>query len=46
MALTNNTRPRSPEVLVDGTRWSVITRRETLDDLVRLEAETLEWTEG
>lgn len=46
MALTYNSRPRSPEVLVDGTRWAVITRRETLDDLVRLEAETLEWTEG
>ena len=46
MALTYNTRPRSPEVLVDGSRWAVITRRETLDDLVRLEAETLEWTEG
>jgi diaminopimelate decarboxylase len=46
MALTYNTRPRGPEVLVDGTRWAVITRRETLDDLVRLEAETLEWTEG
>ncbi len=46
MALTYNSRPRAPEVLVDGARWAVITRRETLDDLVRLEAETLEWTEG
>jgi diaminopimelate decarboxylase len=46
MALTYNTRPRSPEVLVDGTRWAVITRRETLEDLVRLEAETVEWMEG
>jgi len=46
MALTYNTRPRAPEVLVDGTRWGVITRRESLDDLVRLEAETVEWREG
>ncbi|MBI2408481.1 MAG: diaminopimelate decarboxylase [Gemmatimonadetes bacterium] len=46
MALTYNTRPRAPEVLVDGSRWAVITRRETLDDLVRLEAETVEWAEG
>ena len=46
MALTYNSRPRSPEVLVDGTRWTVITRRETYDDLVRLEAETLEWKEA
>jgi diaminopimelate decarboxylase len=46
MALTYNARPRSPEVLVDGTRYAVITRRETYDDLVRLEAETPDWKEG
>ncbi len=46
MALTYNSRPRAPEVLVDGSRWTVITRRETYDDLVRLEAETLEWKEA
>jgi diaminopimelate decarboxylase len=46
MALTYNTRPRAPEVLVDGKRWAVITRRETLDDLVRLEAVTPEWKES
>ncbi|MHB1312847.1 MAG: diaminopimelate decarboxylase family protein, partial [Gemmatimonadaceae bacterium] len=46
MALTYNARPRAPEVLVDGARWTVITRRETYDDLVRLEAETLEWKEA
>ena len=46
MALTYNSRPRAPEVLVDGARWAVITRRETLDDLVRLEAETLDWKEA
>jgi len=43
MALTYNTRPRAPEVLIDGSRWAVITRRETLDDLVRLEERTLDW---
>ncbi len=46
MALTYNTRPRAPEVLVDGSRWAIITRRETLEDLVRLEAETLDWKEA
>lgn len=46
MALTYNTRPRAPEVLVDGARWSVITRRETVDDLVRLEADALDWKEA
>ncbi|MDQ8155271.1 MAG: diaminopimelate decarboxylase [Gemmatimonadota bacterium] len=46
MALTYNTRPRAPEVLVDGSRWAIISRRETLEDLVRLEAETLEWKEA
>ncbi len=46
MSFTYNARPRAPEVLVDGSRWSVITRRETYDDLVRLEAETLEWQEA
>ena len=46
MALTYNSRPRVPEVLVDGSRWAVITRRETYDDLVRLEAGTLEWKEA
>jgi len=46
MAMTYNSRPRSPEVLVDGNRWAVITRRESLDDLVRLEAATLDWKES
>jgi len=30
-----NSRPRPPEVLVHGKRWTVIRDRETLDDLVR-----------
>ncbi len=46
MALTYNARPRAPEVLVDGARWTVITRRETYEDLVRLEAATPDWQEA
>jgi len=30
-----NSRPRPPEVLVEGSQWRVIRRRETFDDLVR-----------
>jgi diaminopimelate decarboxylase len=30
-----NSRPRAPEVLVEGAQWRVIRSRETLDDLVR-----------
>ena len=30
-----NSRPRSCEVLVDGRKWSVVRKRETLEDLVR-----------
>ncbi len=30
-----NARPRPPEVLVDGSEWRVIRKRETLEDLVR-----------
>jgi diaminopimelate decarboxylase len=30
-----NSRPRPPEVLVNGTRWTVVRERETLEDLVR-----------
>src|SRR5262249_31322530 len=32
-----NSRPRVAEVLVDGDQYSVIRRRETYDDLIRLE---------
>ena len=35
MASNYNTRPRPPEVLVDGDRMHVIRQRETLDDLIR-----------
>jgi diaminopimelate decarboxylase len=34
MASTYNTRPRPPEVLVDGSRYAVARRRETYEDLV------------
>jgi diaminopimelate decarboxylase len=30
-----NSRPRPPEVLVHGSKWTVIRDRETLDDLIR-----------
>jgi len=30
-----NSRPRPPEVLVHGQKWTVIRERETLEDLVR-----------
>ena len=29
-----NSRPRAPEVLVEGSQWRVIRRRETYDDLI------------
>jgi diaminopimelate decarboxylase len=34
MSSNYNNRPRAPEVLVDGDRYTVIRRRETLDDLI------------
>lgn len=37
MASNYNSRPRAPEVLVDGKSFRVIKRRESLDDLWRLE---------
>lgn len=38
MGSTYNRRPLPPEVLVDGARWSVIRRRQTVDDMLALEA--------
>jgi diaminopimelate decarboxylase len=35
MASNYNARPRPPEVLVDGSRYAVIRRRETVEDLIR-----------
>ncbi len=41
LASNYNSRPRPPEVLVDGDRFQIIRRRETYDDLIRGET-TLE----
>lgn len=44
MSSTYNARPRPAEVIVEGDRYYVARRRETLDDLVRGEiAEPTEW---
>jgi diaminopimelate decarboxylase len=37
MASNYNRRTTPAEVLVDGSRWSVIKRRQTIDDLLALE---------
>ena len=37
MASNYNRRPLAPEVLVDGSEWRVIRRRQTVDDLLTLE---------
>lgn len=38
MASNYNRRPMPAEVLVDGSKWSVIRRRQTIDDLLALES--------
>ena len=43
MSSNYNSRLRAPEVLVDGDRFAVITRRESYDDLVRNEIQKPEW---
>ena len=43
MASNYNARRRAAEVLVDGDRYAVITRRESYDDLVRLEVDEPNW---
>ena len=43
MSSNYNARPRVAEVLVDGDRFAVVTRRENYEDLVRLEPQHLEW---
>ena len=35
MASNYNTRPRPPEILVDGSTMYIVRERETLDDLIR-----------
>ena len=34
MSSQYNSRPRAPEVLVEGTKWQIVRRRETYDDLL------------
>jgi diaminopimelate decarboxylase len=46
MASNYNARRRAAEVLVDGDRFAVITRRETYEDLTRLDVENPSWKEG
>lgn len=43
MSFNYNARPRVAEVLVDGDRFAVVTRRESYEDLVRLEPQHLDW---
>ena len=43
MASNYNSRPRPPEILVEGDRYAVIRERETYEDLVRHEQTTPEW---
>ncbi len=46
MASNYNARRRAVEVLVDGDRYAVTTRRETYDDLMRLEMDEPTWRNG
>lgn len=43
MASNYNARRRAAEVLVDGDRFAVATARETYEDLMRLDVDTLDW---
>ena len=43
MSSNYNSRPRAAEVLVDGDRFAVITRRESYDDLIRNEELRPDW---
>lgn len=46
MASRYNGRPLAPEVMVDGTRFAVVTARETYEDLVRHETSSPKWQEA
>jgi diaminopimelate decarboxylase len=37
MSSNYNARPRAPEILVDGSQFKIVRRRETYEDLVALE---------
>jgi diaminopimelate decarboxylase len=43
MASNYNSRPRGAEVLVDGDKFAVVTAREKVEDLLRLEVRAPEW---
>ena len=43
MASNYNSRPRTPEVLVDGDRFAVVRKREEYADLVRNEVVSADW---
>ena len=43
MSSNYNSRPRATEVLVDGAKFAVITRRESYDDLIRNEENSPVW---
>jgi len=43
MSSNYNSRPRPAEVLVDGDKFAVITRRESYDDLIRNEDKAVAW---
>lgn len=43
MSSNYNSRPRAAEVLVDGAKFAVITRRESYDDLIRNEESAPVW---
>ena len=45
MASRYNARPLAAEVMVDGSRFAVVTARETYEDLVRHESSSPVWTE-
>lgn len=44
MASNYNSRPRPPEILVEGDRYAIIRERETYEDLVRHEQTTPQWS--
>ena len=46
MSSNYNARRRPAEVLVDGDRFAVVTRRETYDDLMRLDVDEPSWNDG
>jgi diaminopimelate decarboxylase len=46
MASRYNGRPFAAEVLVDGSRWAVVTAREEYTDLVRHEVASPVWEES